>query len=146
MLAAEFEVITAHITTKRLTANVEDTNGKSSLIFEVNSIFFSYSTICAAWHTLSPFAGYSLPVQWTCLLAVLVLLLLYSTLTFITHNLFSFCAAISSETKKKHKYTKRGGGARLWVYQKVKMLREWVSEWAGTTSEEAAKGCRICRN
>lgn len=48
MLAAEFEVITAHITTKRLTANVEDTNGKSSLIFEVNSIFFSYSTICAA--------------------------------------------------------------------------------------------------
>lgn len=48
MLAAEFEVVTAHITTKRLTANVVDTNGKSSLIFEVNSIVFSYSTNCAA--------------------------------------------------------------------------------------------------
>lgn len=43
MLAAEFEVVTAHKTTKRLTANVVDTNGKSSLIFEVNSILFSYS-------------------------------------------------------------------------------------------------------
>lgn len=48
MLAAQFEVVTTHITTKRLTANVVDTNGQSSLIFEVNSMFFSYSSNCTA--------------------------------------------------------------------------------------------------
>lgn len=30
MLAAEFEVVTAYITTERYPANVEDTNGKRS--------------------------------------------------------------------------------------------------------------------
>lgn len=135
MLAAEFQVVTEHISTRRYPANVEDTNGKPSWMSWVNSAFSSHST---AWHTLH-FTGYSLTVQWTRLLAVLVLVLLslYSTLTFITHNLFSFCAAISSETTKNKDTAREGwkgeGTSTRWWQRLgswyIKKLKWCASEW-----------------